>query len=649
MAETSIFPIFHSGVGYGIIVGLGGLFAILMTLTTFALRRFFSEVQDSEMYLTAKRSIKAGLIASSVVSSWTLSATLLTSTTFGYSYGIAATFWFGAGCSVPILTFAVLAIELKRKAPNAHTFLELVKHRYGAPGHIVLAIYSLIYQIFIAVNLLVGGADVFNLVTGMNKVAVCFLFPLGVCIYTLFGGIKATFLTEWVHTVIIFVIMLSSMFVMYATSEHVGSPGRMWELLKAAAEIRPVEGNAGGELLTMRSISGGLIGLIFLGGGFSATVDSQLFQKAIAADPKSTVAGYLLGSLCWFTIPFCISTTFGLGGAALEHTPSWPTYPVPLSVAEINSALIMPYTAYAIMGKGGVVAVLLMIFQAITSAMSSETVAVTSLVTYDFYRSYINPNATGERLVFISHIAVVGFGLLTASIAVGLCYAGFSVTFIVTAIGILTDGAVIPSACTLLWKKQNKYAVVLVPLISSLASIGTWIGVAYKQHGAVTIATLSDFKPTVAGNMLALTAPIVLTPLITYLKPDNYDFEKFKELQQVDDSGFDAKLQNAGGAVKDAKQRTENELENLRRIEKPLLQARNFGLALALFIAISMTILWPIPMYATSYVFSKSFFTGWIVVTFIWGFFGAMVITIVPIVESRREIREFFVALVRAR
>lgn len=92
------------------------------------------------------------------------------------------------------------------------------------------------------------------------------------------------------------------------------------------------------------------------------------------------------------------------------------------------------------MGKGGVVAVLLMLFQAITSAMSSETVAVTSLVTYDFYRSYVNPTATGERLVFVSHIAVAGFGLLTAGIAVGLCYAGFSVTFIVTAIGIIIDG-----------------------------------------------------------------------------------------------------------------------------------------------------------------------------------------------------------------
>ncbi|KAK6084646.1 urea active transporter 1-like protein 1 [Seiridium cupressi] len=147
----------------------GGVFALLMTLTTYLLERYFSEVQGSEMYLTAKRSIKTGLITSSVVSSWTLSATLLTSTTFRYSYGIAATLWLGAGCSVPVLTFAVLAVELKGKAPNAHTFLELVKHRYGASGHVVPGIFPLSYQVFIAFNLLVGGVDASNLVTGMKQ------------------------------------------------------------------------------------------------------------------------------------------------------------------------------------------------------------------------------------------------------------------------------------------------------------------------------------------------------------------------------------------------------------------------------------------------------------------------------------------------
>ncbi|TVY20827.1 putative urea active transporter 1, partial [Lachnellula arida] len=640
MSTVQFFPIFNQGVGYGLVVGMGGFFALLMTATSFALKRYFSEVQDSEMYLTAKRSIKAGLIASSVVSSWTLSATLLTSTTFGYSYGVAAAFWYGAGCSVPILTFAVLAIELKRKAPNAHTFLELVRHRYGASGHIVLSVYSLIYQIFIAVNLLVGGADLFNLVTGMHKVAVCFLFPIGVCIYTYFGGIKATFLTEWVHTVIIFVIMLASMFTMYSTSDAVGSPGRMYDLLKAAAEIRPVAGNAGGELLTMKSVQGGMVGLIFLGGGFSATVDSQLFQKAIAADPKSTVRGYLLGSLCWFTLPFCFSTTFGLGAAALEHTKYWPTYPDPMSAADINNALTMPYVAYVILGKGGVIAVLIMVFQAITSALSSEVVAVSSLISYDFYRSYINPSATGKQLLRVSHLAVAGFGLMVASIAVGLCYAGFSVSFIVTAIGILIDGAVIPSACTLFWRKQSKAAVTLVPIISSLASISTWIAVAYHRNGAVTLATLSDFVPTVAGNMLALTAPIVLTPLITYISPEDYDFERFKDLQQVDDRDFDAA--NGINDTKTVGEKTRKEVAAIEQNSAELLKARNLAIGAALFVMISLTILWPIPMYATGYIFSQKFFTGWIVVMFIWAFFGAITITGLPLWESRVNIEIFF-------
>ena len=50
-------------------------------------------------------------------------------------------------------------------------------------------------------------------------------------------------------------------------------------------------------------------------------------------------------------------------------------------------------------------------------------------------------------------------------------------------------------------------------------------------------------------------------------------------------------------------------------------------------------------MYGTSYVFSKKFFTGWIVVTFIWGFFGAITITLVPLWESRKEIVLFIRAV----
>lgn len=82
--------------------------------------------------------------------------------------------------SIAVLLFSVAAIELKRKAPYAQTFLQIAKHRYGAPAHIVLASYSLLYQVITTVSLLVGGSAVFSILTGVNRDALCFLFPVGV-------------------------------------------------------------------------------------------------------------------------------------------------------------------------------------------------------------------------------------------------------------------------------------------------------------------------------------------------------------------------------------------------------------------------------------------------------------------------------------
>ena len=71
-------------------------------------------------------------------------------------------------------------------------------------------------------------------------------------------------------------IMLVSIFTVYTTSSVVGSPAKLWELLTEAAQLHSVEGNQDGSYLTMRSQQGGYVGLIFIGSGFSAAVDSQL-------------------------------------------------------------------------------------------------------------------------------------------------------------------------------------------------------------------------------------------------------------------------------------------------------------------------------------------------------------------------------------
>lgn len=79
--------------GYGIVVGLGFLFSLGMILTTWILKRYQGEQQTSEMFSTAGRTVKSGLVSSAVVSSWTWAATLLQSSGVAYRYGVSGPFW----------------------------------------------------------------------------------------------------------------------------------------------------------------------------------------------------------------------------------------------------------------------------------------------------------------------------------------------------------------------------------------------------------------------------------------------------------------------------------------------------------------------------------------------------------------------------
>ena len=98
-----------------------------------------------------------------------------------------------------------------------------------------------------------------------------------------------------------------------------------------------------------------------------------------------------MGGLAWFAIPWLCATTMGLAAVALESNPVFPTYPNRLPAAQVSAGLVLPNAAVAMLGKGGAGASLLLIFMAVTSAMSAELIAVSSIFTYDIYQGYINP------------------------------------------------------------------------------------------------------------------------------------------------------------------------------------------------------------------------------------------------------------------
>jgi Na+/proline symporter len=92
-SSGTVEPPLSQAYGYGIVVGLGFLFALGMIFTTYVLKKYNYEKQTSEMFNTAGRTVKSGLVASAVVSSWTWAATLLQSSGVAYRYGVSGPFW----------------------------------------------------------------------------------------------------------------------------------------------------------------------------------------------------------------------------------------------------------------------------------------------------------------------------------------------------------------------------------------------------------------------------------------------------------------------------------------------------------------------------------------------------------------------------
>ena len=70
-------------------------------------------------------------------------------------------------------------------------------------------------------------------------VQAAFLIPISVCVYTTTGGLKATFLSSYIHTVIIYVALCIFAFTVYATGSDLGSPSKVRLICCAKPYIIP--------------------------------------------------------------------------------------------------------------------------------------------------------------------------------------------------------------------------------------------------------------------------------------------------------------------------------------------------------------------------------------------------------------------------
>ncbi len=603
-------------VGWFIVLGLGLVFAVVISLEIKLEEKYLGVKESSEWFNTAGRVIKTGLTAAAIVSAWTWAATLLQSSTVAFQYGVSGPFWYAAGASIQVLLFGILAIELKRKAPHAHTFLEIIRARFGEVSHRVFLVFALMTNMIVTAMLLLGGAAVVNALTGMNISIAAFLIPIGVMIYTLVGGLKATFVADYIHTIVIFVVILTFVSVVYFISPVTGGVQGMYEKLTEAASLHPVDGNAAGAYLTMASMGGLMFGIINIVGNFGTVfVDQAYWQRAIAARPQSTVRGFLLGGMCWFAIPFTLATTMGLTAVALQ---------VDLTPEQVQLGLTVPAAASTLMGELGALLVLVMLFMAVTSAGSAELIAVSSLITYDVYRTYKNPNASGKQLLKVSRATIVGFGLGMGGLAVILLSLGLSLGFVYLAMGVLIGSAVIPIALTITWKKTDKTAAVAGAIGGLIIALGVWIGTAISlpQYGGVlSLESLGDNFSMLYGNVAGILIGGAITGIGSLIKNKEFEWSKLNERITLVDMA-------------------PSDIAQLEQDEQTLRKAFKFSLKGGGLMTLVLIVFWPLPLFFSGYVFDIAVYGFWVGIAVIWISVASFFIIGLPIIEARHSIKQ---------
>jgi Na+/proline symporter len=663
--------------GYIIVIGMGlGMTLLAAILTHLEVAYTRSGAISSEFFNTAGRSVKTGLTASVIVSQWTWAATLLQSSNVAWNYGISGPFWYASGATIQVLLFGILAIEIKRKCPTAHTMCEIVKARWPE-AHSTFLFFGFSANLIVTSMLILGGGATINALTGMHTILASFLIPISVIPYTMYGGLKATFLASYIHTSIIFVVLLMMIYTIYVSEfssnqiwtmiketssyteeecrhifsedfvQETGSPTyKVWSALPNKDKNTPPpselflyreEKSKLAECLdaddcTKQFACGGVVG----NKGMDTDTGSYLTMISLEGLKFGiiNIVGNFGTVFCdqsyWQSAiaakPASAHKGYMLGGMVWFAIPfslasslgvASTAIQLPISATEAGAGLVPPAVAVHLLGSGGGWAIAIMLFMAIISTGSAEAIAVSSLISYDIYKPYFNPKANGDDVIRVSRIVIPIYCVLAGALATVLWAIGIGLGWVYGFMGIHIGCAVSPLWFCLTDSRVSAKAAIAAAWAGCISGYVAWICTCAGLGDPLDRFGLGTLSSMLAGNVFSIGISWFICMGQALVAPDDYDWQSLKEIALLDDdqSGLDA--------------------EDLS--EEKLVPALDWIKRVGWSTTFVLIVLWP-ALSTPAGVFTKTYFAFWIFVVIAWGFFASVIIVGLPIYESFGEI-----------
>jgi SSS family solute:Na+ symporter len=410
-------------------------------------------VRGSGDFFVAGRGLTAPLIFSTVLAANIGAGTTVGATGLAYMQGVSAWWWNGSAALGSLVLAFWIGPKMWRLASDHgfYTAGDYLEHRYNATVRGVIGAFIWLGTLAILAGQLIAGSAVLSVVADVPKPAGVMIGAVAMTVYFVAGGLLSS---AWVNLVQLIVLVggfLIAMPVLYSS-------------LGGAAAFNAMAPPHPGYWDIMYSTGSGMSGWAMLAVLMPAFIISPgLLQKAYGAkDARAVRLGIGLqgGAQMLFAL---IPVFFGLAARAAHLEITDPNLVLPTVLATQLPVFI---------GALGLAAV----FSAEVSTCDAILFMLSTSLSQDLYKRFVNPAADDRRVLLVARLAAVAGGiggvilaiqLQTVIGALGIFYSLLSVSLFVPVIGgLYTRRAGAPEA-----------------LAAMAAGIGTLLFVTYTTGG----------------------------------------------------------------------------------------------------------------------------------------------------------------------
>jgi SSS family solute:Na+ symporter len=410
-------------------------------------------VRGTGDFFVAGRGLTAPLIFSTVLAANIGAGTTVGAAGLAYTEGISAWWWSGSAALGSLVLAFWVGPRMWRLASrhNFYTAGDYLEHRYNATVRGVVGSFIWLGTLAILAGQLIAGSAVLSVVAGVPKPLGVIIGAIAMMVYFVAGGLLSS---AWVNMVQLVVLIGGFVIAMPLLYSSIGGSAAFTNMAPAHPGYWDI----------MYSTGGGMSGWAMLAVLTPAFIISPgLLQKAYGAKDERAVRlgiGMQAGAQMLFA---CIPVFFGLAARAAYLEIDDPNLVLPTVLATQLPAFIGALALAAV-------------FSAEVSTCDAILFMLSTSLSKDLYKRFVNPAADDRRVLLVARLAAVAGGiggvilaiqLQTVIGALGIFYSLLSVSLFVPVIGgLLTRRAGAPEA-----------------LASMAAGIATLLSVTYTTGG----------------------------------------------------------------------------------------------------------------------------------------------------------------------